>query len=167
MTSPSPGERKALFYFGVVEAGTIAGENTAQIWQRIRDAAAAQGLSSPGITIQQVNQLRASANLIKAATGRLGKGYGPSPIEGSMIGEAPWARPLNQRQATQMWQARFEHTFIEGGEQSTHWRTVTFTNELPGSVEEFNQAIFDDAAGMADAYGIEHVGIGSISLLAV
>jgi hypothetical protein len=55
---------------------------------------------------------------------------------------------------------RFEHSYIKDGVPVTEWRTTVYTGTLPRTRRELELSIEQDAQGLADDYGVEHVGVG-------
>lgn len=166
MTEFGLSSRKAMAYWGVIEQATRDRLGTAEVWQAIREQAAAAGLDSPGITAQDVSRLRGLAGGVRATATRLENAEPEWGIDGGMIANAPWARPLSERNTLPLFQVRFEHTVQNNGQTTTEWRTVMFRNTLPTTVGELTEALEQDAEQMADDYGYTHVGIGSFSILA-
>ncbi len=112
MPNPLGVADRALFYWGAIESGTMAGESTQEIWGRIRAAAESQGFDSPGITAQDVSKIRAAAGGVRAASTRLAAAQDIESTLGRFVATAPWARPLPERNTLGMWQVRFEHQTI-------------------------------------------------------
>lgn len=166
MTEFGLSDRRAMAYWGVIEQATRDRLGTAEIWQAIREQAAASGLDSPGVTAQDVSRLRGLAGNVRATSARLENADTGYALDSTMIARAPWARPLAERNTLPLYQVRFEHTTENNGETTTEWRTVMFRNTLPTTVGELIDALQQDAEQMADDYGYTHVGIGSFSILA-
>ena len=167
MTTPNPGDRRYLMWYGTVEAAARDRATTADLWSRLRDHAESLGLSGPGLTIGQVNQLRGLASGVINAERNLGRAQPEYGIDSGMIAGAPWARDLAERDALPMFQVRFEHQVIVDGVPQSEWRTVMYRGQLPSSVGALQEDIEGDAQEMADNYGQEHVGVGTITILAV
>jgi hypothetical protein len=105
------GNRKALAYYGTIQAATAARCTTAQVWEALREAALANaewilgyppgtGSGDPavqakavanlqGITISDVNQLRAIAGWNHTAKANLNGADPAMAIDASMIGRPP------------------------------------------------------------------------------
>lgn len=167
MTTPRRGGVNPLFYYGAVEAAARAGKGTAEIWQAIRSAAEASGLESPGVNAAQVSRLRGQAGAVLRSEREFAKSEGSYRIEGTQVGLAPWARPWAQREAVAMYQVRFQHTTMGPDGPETSWRTVMFTGGIPATKDALLTAVTEDAQQMADKYGIEHIGIGTVGILEI
>lgn len=167
MADMSPGTRRAMQYWGVIEHAARERMNTADLWAAIRDQAAAAGLDRPGVTAQDVSRLRGIAGSIRGADRQLDRANAEYGLTGAMISRAPWARDFAAMNTSPMHQVRFEHQFTREGEPVTEWRSVMFQGALPTTVAELMAALDFDAQQMADNYGYEHVGIGAVSILAV
>lgn len=165
MPNPLGVADKALFYWGDIESGTFAGESTADIWQRIRDRAESMGLDRPGISAQDVSKIRAAAGGVRSAATRLAGAPDEESTLGRYVGLAPWARPQEERNTIGRWQVRFEHqTFGDNGLES-NWRTVMFKGQLPANIGDLRARISEDAQALADKYGVELAGVGSMNIL--
>lgn len=167
MSDLTPGQTRALQYWGVIESATLAGSGTADLWQRINDQATALGYESAGVSAKDISALRSRAVGIRNARDALGNLGESDLITGSQIGQAPWARDSRAQNTVPMWQARFEHTFTDEGVEKTEWRTSVFTGQIPRSRAELLDALNEDAAGLADSYGTENGGVGDFFLLAI
>lgn len=167
MSVPNFDNPNAGLYWGVVEGAARQGLGTAAIWDAIREHAAALGLESPGVTAQDVSRLRGQAGGIIRAENALGRAPAQQGIGAEMIATPWFGRTLDRQNAMPVYQARFEHTVLRDGVEVTEWRTVTFRGALPATVGALADAVDLDAAQMADNYGVEHLGVGTISLMAV
>lgn len=155
------------FYFATVEFGTRLRMNTADLWSLVRDRAENAGLASPGLTLANMNRLRAQAAAIRTSDTNLARATGNLAIGANMIGLAPWARDLNQRNALRQWQVRFRHTTSGPEGESTDRRTVVYTGTLPPTVDDLQQEIEQDAMAMAIKYQHDHVGVDQLSILEI
>lgn len=161
-------QKRAMQYWGPVESVTLQGGSTEQLWEAINAQAAALGYERAGISATDVNWLRQRAVANREANSRLSGLGADDRIDGPMIGQAPWGRSLNQQVAVPMWSVRFEHIFNDdNGDEQRAWRTSTFTGSVPRSRRELEDALGEDGDSLAEEYGVEHVGIGSYSVLAV
>lgn len=167
MAELSPGEKRALQYWGVIESATLAGANTQELWQRINDQAAALGYESAGVSARDVARMRSQAVGIRNAANTLA-GLGPHDrIDSGAIGNAPWARDIRGQNTVPLWQVKFEHTVIREGEQVTEYRTSVFTGSIPRTRHELELQLSQDAAGLADSYGVEDAGVGDYFIMAM
>src|SRR5581483_11170608 len=109
MTTPDGLDRSSLMWWGTVEGAARDRATTADLWSRLQDHAESLGLAGPGLTLSQVNQLRARASEVINAERNLSRARDEYGIDSSMIANAPWSRPLGEQNALPMYQVRFEH----------------------------------------------------------
>jgi hypothetical protein len=148
----------------VIEAATFDHQNVTELWQRIREQASALGYDSPGIGATDVNWLRSQAVGSRNARNTLA-GLGPENYIGpDAIHVAPYARDLATRIALPRYIVRFEHIVIRDGEQVIEGRPAVYTSSMPRSKRELELSLAQDAAGLADSYGVQNVGIGDYSI---
>lgn len=167
MSDLSDQARKAMTYWGEIQAAASEGMTTADLWSLIQDAAEEMGLESPGVTIRGVSELRGLAGRI-IASGRTFATAGPEiSLSGRDWAEAPWSRPLAEQNALGIWQVRFQHTTLGPDGPETQWRTSVFTGSVPGTVGELRSALEEDAQAMATKYGVGHIGFDNVQLLVV
>lgn len=168
MTTPSGLPTKALQFWGVATGAVASRATTAEVWGAINDAAAAMGMSSPGLSLRDFNTLRSQAASVRNASERLDSGQFESQITGDMIGTPPWARDLAERNAAPMYQVRFKHDTADSeGFITSDWRTVVFSSGLPPTLAAFHDALDQDAQALADKYNTDHVAVSSVTILAI
>lgn len=168
VTTPSGLSRSALQYWGVASGAVADRAGTADVWAAINAHATSMGRDTAGLSLSDFNQLRSAAAGVRNSGEALAAGRAESAITGDMIGTPPWARTLGEQNAQPLFQARFQHTTTDlDGNESTDWRTVTFSGGLPATHGDFMTALGHDAEALADKYGTAHVGIDSITLLGV
>lgn len=167
MADLTDAEKRALLFYGPIEAGVRGRESTAQIWQRVRDHAAALGLDRAGVGAAAVSKLRGIAGGQRSAMERLVAAPDEYAMDASMIGRQPWSRGLQAQQAVGMWQARFELHTIQDGELVTEWKTTMFTHSMPQTKAELRAALHADGQGIARDYELEFAGIGAFDIAAV
>ena len=154
-------------YWNEISAAANDRATTADLWSRIRDQADQLGLSSPGVSVQGVNELRRLATSIERSGRALTKASETSGIEPGMIGEAPWSRALQDRGGIGIFQVRYKHSFIDSEGLQSEWRTSVFNNGLPATVGELRANIIEDANQLANKYKVEHVGTDFLRILVV
>lgn len=157
----------ALVYWGAIQGAAARGENTAGVWQAVRDASEALGYENNLISFQDVNRLRAAAGAVNRAALAFGSADGSEPVTSSHFAVAPYSRDQDQMNALGLYQARVQHVTNVDGREETTWRTITFTGGLPPTVNDLRDAIDQDSEAMADQYGVQHVGVGSIQIMAI
>jgi hypothetical protein len=140
--------------FGAIQAGTYAGENTTQIWERLRSGAAAAGLETVGLSATDVSQLRGWAGAIAQASDNLGNADPNASLDSSMIAYAPWSMgPDTLALAPEYWARVQMTTQDEQGNITTGWTTMTGINSLDMTAESFNQMVQLNAEAAALAEG--------------
>lgn len=166
MTTPN-GPTSPLAYWPAIERAGMQGMTTAALWAEIRNAAAEYGFEKPGISLMQVNQLRAAATAIgRAAAGLAKAADDDNPL--SFVGVPPYAAPLATRDTAPMYLVRFEQTIEVDGEQQTAWRSIRVTgSQMPATVADFGTFMDQETEAMADTYNGSSVGYSSVSILAV
>lgn len=167
MPELSPDARGAMRYWSVIESAARLRATTADLWAAINDAAAEQGLSSPGVSLRGVNELRSYAAQQQNAADYLERSDRSAPIEAGHIGPAPWAREGAEYASVERWQITYLHTTLDNGVERTDWRTSMFTGTMPGTVGDLMDQLDLDAETLADEYELEHVGVSSVTILRV
>ena len=167
MADLTPGQRRAMQYWGAIESATLAGEGTQQIWERIRAQQAADAQHAVAVSATDVGWLRSKAVELRNARAGLASLADEDMITGRNIPTAPWARELASRNTVSMYQVRFEHRTEANGVMSSDWRTIMFTGELPRTRRELELAVEGDAVEIANKYGVQHSGIGDYTLFEV
>lgn len=168
MTTPSGLPLKALQYWGTVRGAVAQRASTADVWAAINDYAANQQMTSTGVSLQDFNQLRSAAVGVRNAGERLAKAPAGNAIDSSMIGVTPYARAQTERNNTPQWSVGIYHTTSnDAGDESTDYRMVRFTGQLPATKADLELAIEQDAEALAEKYGRTHVAVESYELLAI
>lgn len=167
MADLTPGQKRAMFYWGDIEAATLNGESTADIWARIRAHQEDPAGHAPSISATDVGWLRSKAVELRNAGYQLSALGAEDLITGNVIPTAPWARELASRNTVGMWQVRFEHETESNGVRSTNWRTIMFQGDLPRTRAELEAAIEGDAVEIANKYNVAHLAVGNYTLFEV
>lgn len=158
---------RALPYWSAVRNAAVNHTTTVQLWDAIRAVQARYGGDGPGPSVRGISELRGIAGGIVRHSDRL---FGLAPgktLRGTVIGRAPWARPMRQQAANPIYQVQFRHTFKEGEDVQQTWRTITFSGKLPRTAGEFQDQIDADIENMSDAYGVEHLDAGQFQIMSV
>jgi len=163
----TPEARKALAYWPQIELAAAERMTTADLWSTIQDAAEELGLSSPGVTLRGVSQLRSIATQIQASGRRLETLADAADLTGQHIAEAPWSRSMAEQNALGIYQVRYQHTTLTADGPETNWRTSVFYGQLPGTVGELRDAIEEDAGQLANKYGVSHLDFSNVQVLSV
>lgn len=163
----SPAVQKALAYWGVIELAAEARATTADMWSWIRDAAEELGKASPGVTVQAVSYLRGVAGQIQERARLFDALADSRRVTGRYVSTPPWARALAAQRALPMFQVRYRHTFLNQGVEQTEWRTSMFQGRVNHTAGQLRQLIDLDAENMARKYGMEHVGVSDLQVMAI
>lgn len=157
----TPGLSKVIArYGGAIQAAAGNHLSTADVWQAIRDSAAAQGLETLGVSATDVSRARGIYGGMIRAADTLASAERDAPIDSSMIGQAPWSPPLDVQAAAPEWLATFKLSGIRDGEPVEEWHSVYLGSDLPETVGDLWDLLGDEADIMADHY---HVAKASIS----
>lgn len=167
MSDLTPEGKDALRWWGVIEESARYGMTTEDLWNNLRDAAEEAGLSGPGVTITGVNELRSLATRIQNSGRQLERIGLDTVLTHEHIADAPWSRTDTERSAYGIYQVRYQHTTVTTEGPETTWRTSIFRGQLPETLGELQSAVAEDAQALADKYGVSHVDLGSMHILAV
>jgi len=163
----TPGQLKLMPIWGSIEAAVSQRASTADLWQAVREAAAQGNLDITGVNAIDLGGLRSMGAQIRNAAANLASATAGASIEGSMVAQAPWARPLAEQNALGMYQVRYLHSVLEDGEAVTAWRTSVFEGAIPATVEGLMAAVTEDAQAVADSHGTSHIGVSGVQILVV
>ena len=163
----TPGQLKLMPIWGSIEHAVSQRKSTAAIWQAVRKAAAQINLDITGVNAIDLGGLRSMGAQIRNAAANLASATAGASIEGSMVAEAPWSRPLAGQNALGLYHVRYEHSVLEDGEAVTLWRTSVFEGAIPATVEGLMAAITEDAQAVADSHGTSHIGVSGLQILVV
>jgi hypothetical protein len=167
MPDLSPAARKALAYWPQIEEAAHYSMTTADLWETIHAAAEDLGLASPGVTLRGVSELRSLATQIQASGRRFESLGDESSVEGRHVSDAPWSRPLAEREGLSIFQVRYQHTTLTAEGPETNWRTSIFYGQLPGTKAELQAALEEDAGQLANKYNVSHISTSGHQILAV
>lgn len=167
MADLTPGQRKALAYWGPISSAVSQGADTRQVWSAIRSAADDLGLASPGVSARDVSTIRGYATAIARTARDIARLSDDLGIGNLRIPQAPWGRSLAEQDALKMHQVTFQHTTVTSEGEQTVWRSSVFTGSLPGTIGELRAQIEADANEIAIDYDEEHVGVGAIQIMAI
>lgn len=163
----TPGQIKALVYWGVIESAVTKRASTADLWDAIREAAAAAGRPSVGVSASDISRLRGIAASQRNTAENLDRARPGDVITSSMIAQDIAARPLQDQILAPSWIVRFEHDVTIDGQLQTFWRSSVIDGSLPPTKGQLRSQIEADASAMADDYGVTHIGVGRMQITAV
>lgn len=163
----TPGQRQLLAYWGNIQAAVSQRASTAELWDAVRQASAAEGVQLIGVSATDMSSLRAIASAQRNAMEQLAALRPDGAITGTMIASDLSARPLADQALAPSWIVRFEHDVTINGELQTLWRSSVFEGSLPPTAGALRSAVEGDAGALAEDYGVTHVGVGRIQISAV
>ena len=168
--------KSALVYWGEIQAAVSQKATTADVWAAIRGAAAEAGLTSPGVTLQGVNEVRSAAAQIRNSGTALGQSRDVAErtglaqtIDSSMMAVAPWSRDPQVLQTLSDYTVRFQMQTVDAnGQTQTTWLTNLYPGgTLPATVGELVDSLGSYGQLSGSAPQGEFAGIGDIQVLAV
>lgn len=168
----TPGQRKALALYGpIIQSAATLHMTTSDLWSAIRDAAEAERLASPGVSLRDVSSLRGIFGGMARAGEALAAADRSQVIDASMIGQAPWSPSRDVQNATPAYLATFQVTRVVDGVQRTDWAGVRIPGSLSGTVGDLYDQLAAEAQSMTleqggTFYG-DFVGIDAVSLQAI
>lgn len=152
MAGSYTGGSQALQFFFTILGAAYDRATTAEVWAALNDASEATGVPLTGITIQDINQLRASAGDIVRAAGTLANAPGEYAIDAGMIGNWPSTQTGPGTGLDQSYIARFGYDTVDAnGNVETNYVSVFF-DQLPETVDQLQASLQGEAMGFAEAY---------------
>lgn len=168
VSSLTPNQTRALAFWGNIEASVRQSLTTADLWSAIRAASGTEQGEPIGFSAADLSVVRGMAASIRNAASELASQGVSNTLTADMIGRAPWARTQAEMNTLPIWQVRFQHTTTNAnGQQETNWRTSVFTGQIPDTVGGVLDAVDQDALGIAEDYGRQHVSVDSLQIIAV
>lgn len=168
MTTPSGIPIRSLQYWGTVSGTVNQRGSTADVWQGIKDAAAANGLDAPGLSLGDFNRLRSAAVGVRNANEAFNRLAPADSLQAPQIAMAPWARSLAEQDALGKFQVRFLHTSTDAeGNESSAYKFTVFTGALPATKGDLLNVVDQAGQAMADEYETEFVGTSDITIFRV
>lgn len=159
--------KKGLLYWNEIQSSVSGRYTTAELWTAIKEAAAREGLDSPGISLQAVNELRSAAAQIRNAGERLMSEPAQNGLGERLIAEAPWSRPLDERAVSPMLQVRFELSMIRDGQLVTEWKTLVHSGRRPTTIADLQRIVERAGMSLAGSYNSDYAGYGQMSALEI
>ncbi len=163
----TPGQKKLLPWWGIIQAAVSQRVQTAEIWQLVRDAATREGVTLSGVSAADMSRMRAIPAAQRNAAENLQRSRPTDAITASMIAQDISARSAQDQILAPKWIARFEHDFTVEGELQALWRSSIFEGSLPASIGDLRNTLEADAEALAADYDVTHIGIGRIQIAAV
>lgn len=164
MPELGPGGGKLLGYWGVIQQSVAQRLSTAELWQSVREAAAADGYDISGAGAIDMGTLRSLAASQREADAMLARASPDVGLQASMIGTdlAGFLRP--NASASPQWLVRFQHNTIEDGQDVQHWRTSLFTGALPPTKADLLAQLDADGELLSQDYNSDHISIGDVAI---
>lgn len=159
---------RAMFYWGEISRTANAGGDVKAMWNNVREQATAMGWATPGVSATDISRLWSRAIQVRNAAAAFNAADPADQMDRRYLADAPWGRPLQDQNAAGKWLVRFAHeTEDEDGIRSTEVRSVYIDGQLPPTVGELSNVIEQDAGELAEKYGVSHVGVQVLEILAV
>lgn len=168
--------RSAMAYWGTIQAAVTQRASTAEIWDAVKAAQAAEPGGGGSVTLQGLNELRSVAAQLRNGSEKLAAARATEQnsglsqgITGQMMAVAPWSQDQQVLSTLADYQVRFEAQFTTPlGAQASVVLTALFPNgALPATVGD----LIDALGAWAPASGSLPVGtfdgIGDVSIVAV
>jgi hypothetical protein len=165
-----------MAYWGTIQQQSAQHADSTAMWDAIKADAAANGLTSPGVTVQGVGEVWAAANRIRNTADTFGKaravedqtGFGQS-ITAQMMTTVPWSREPQVLSTLADYQVRFEALFTTPlGQSASVVLTAKYgAGELPATVGDLVSALGAWAPSSGSLPIGTFDGIGSVSITAV
>lgn len=160
----SEGAQRLLGYYGIIRAGTQAGESTAQIWDRIK----AIPVENPPWAFfgagNAVSELRGYASQVREASRVFGTQADYEPVGARAIANEPWSPSISGTAVPKQFTISFEHqTVNSAGDIETRWRTLRHVTNVDTKGDVMAQLNEAGEAFAAD-YGVDHSGIGAVEI---
>ena len=161
------GQQKLLLYWGEIVSSVFQRASTAEVWDVVRNAATREGVDLSGVRLTDMNALRSIATRQRNSQSVLNSARPGTLLDASMIGTDVSARPADVQLMSQKYVLRFQHDVTIDGQLQTFWRSSTIDGSPGVTVDDLRQRAEQDAEALADDYGVTHVGIGLMQLVAV
>lgn len=158
---------KLAAYWGLIQQGVSARMTTAQLWNTVKQAAQTENADLTGVRIFDMNNIRGLAASIRNQSQNFMNAPSNASIDNTMISQNINSRPLLDQNEVQIYQVRFEHLVTTGGEQSSVWRTIQYTMDMPTTKDALLADIEANAIALANNYNVGHAGIGQIQISSV
>ena len=168
MPDLTPRQTKALLYWGTIQRAASEHMSTADLWAAIRQQSGTVKGEPIGFTAADISTLRGYAGRIEQRAQALGALARGDAITSDVIGLAPYARGLDQRNATPEYHVRFVLTTVDSaGNQDFRWATSRYRGTLPPTMADLMDSITNDAIGIAQGYQLNFAGLDSVQILEV
>jgi hypothetical protein len=165
----TPGVQKLLQYWGVLLSSGAQRFTTASLWATVRSAANAAGNELSGVTIQDMNFLRAAANSLLRASSNLTNAADTDAIEASMLSRAPWSSVQAGADLIQRYGVRYEAQILTGEGMANRWMTDYYYDQLPATVGDLRTDLIgsaqQNAANGSPPTGGIVTGIGQMQII--
>lgn len=154
-------------YWPVIRSTTMQKLTTAQMWEKIREYEARQGIVRPKGILPAINTLRRLGTEARVASEKLSKADDLTVIGAEHIGPEINARPAHQQALAPKYIARFRVSVISAGGTALRWLSYVFHGRLPTTVGQLRRFVTLQAPGLGFGSGEMVAGItGEIQLVA-
>lgn len=146
-----------LRWFESIWSASQQGATTAEVWQALREAAEATGSSLEGLTIQDVNEMRAMAGGLNAAMANLERADPGDVITSDMIGRFPSAITGPGSDMADIYRVRVGYTALDAaGNPFSDWSSLFLSGPLTTKADLMARAQTEVGANLAsEDYGDE------------
>jgi hypothetical protein len=152
MAGPWTGPTGPLAWFGSILSSAFQRATTAQVWANLQEAAAQTGQLVEGLTIFDVNQMRAIAGGVVSATEALNRANPDFAITSEYIATPPVTATGGGTGLPEEYMVRFNYTgTLVNGEEVSGTSTIYLTEGLPETVGELQVLVEQEAQGSVEA----------------
>jgi hypothetical protein len=167
---------------GAVEGAVEQRATTSELWQTMREAAAARGTELTGVTIQDVNRLRSTIAGMRNASDLLRSALETSEttgldqsVTGQMIGRTWWGHDITQQLLSPTYRLRLNFEVVNPkwaagvpGEPETVTKWVTVQKSTaPSTTAELRDWVSQAKLKAKKDYDLEVVGVANLQLVTV
>lgn len=165
-----------MAYWNEIQRSTSARATTAQVWDAIKTAQAAEPGGGGAVTLRGVNEVRAAAAALRNSGDQFAKARAleertglPQAITGAMMSTAPWSRPPAALAAMPEYHVRFLGSFLApDGQQLQQYLTVKYgANTLPGTTGDLVDALTVGVPNKSIPAGYSLVNVDDLTITVV
>ena len=170
----TPGQKRLLPYWGIIQSAVTQRASTADLWEAVRADARREGAILSGVSATDMGSLRSIVARQRNATESFGRLLPQQAVTSDHIAQDISSRSLDAQALAPAWRVRFEHDITVDGQLQTVWRSSLFEGSLPATAGSLRSAIEADAEQMAasgsgglTAESVTHIGVGRIQITAI
>lgn len=160
-------DQTLLQYFGVIRGAAAERLSTQDLWQRIRDFEAQQGISRPGQLFTFVSQARSLAVQQRTAVSTLGAADNRAVLTPQMVAADIAARDAITRALDPRYFIRYGVTTVTDQGPAQTWYTIKSPGILPATKGDVMAMIGQDVLGRQTGYTYTVTGVtGDVQITA-